>query len=416
MDSNLFIRISPDRIHPGETVSVRISVVLEPNSTSGVMVRFAPPKEPVQPHPLDFRADPLGFASETVNYPNDIENASTLQHGNYTILVQNLQTGGLLGSTSFEVAEQPFDFRSWIPEEVLFPLIIGGIGGLLTYWYNSLSAKRETKATLNQKKAESFLTLRPHYAHVSRGTRAAGTLLDRQRKSKLARQLRVKLAAIQKEEKIADQQRSPRRTQLKAELERIKAELERIKAELERINGKVDYNEDETRRDYELCFYNLAIYVRERRALIEKFGAYALSDPRGEILVVKVDDEITTRLQDILGIVGFIELGRILSQGQTFSDLKDELCISHSRAYRLYEEFKKWIDSDNNTEEIAQFIRDLRLFSNILAYERTKMFEDWYTSKDGINQALHELRKEIIPELRSDKRYFLLTPDYLNYP
>jgi hypothetical protein len=166
------------------------------------------------------------------------------------------------------------------------------------------------------------------------------------------------------------------------------------------------------------AFYNLIVYVKERNLLIDEFGAYALNDPRGETLVIKVEENIIYRLRQVFGNLGLDQIRLILSQGQTFTDLKDKigLSIRHNIAYELYEKFKKWIKDESSAEEVELFIRDLRLYANILEYEKTKMFNDWYPLKEGINQDLHELRENIIPVLRSDSRYFSIAKDYLNYP
>jgi hypothetical protein len=344
----------------GDTVFVRVSVILEANSTSDMVVRFIPPQGTVQEHQLHFQADSLGFASQIVEYPNDIAAGSTQQPGNYTVLVQDRLTGVLVQRGSFEVAA-PKDFVNFIagiPGEVLFPLIVAGIGAFFTYWYSLLSAKRETKVALNQKKSEAFLELRPHYAHVTRST---------DRLAKLADELR----------------------------------------------GKDDSNDD-IRRKYRWCFYHLIVYVRERNAITDKFGAYFLSDPRGEKLLAAIERNIIDRLRKVYNRPeGFDELGQILSQQQTLPDLQIELGINY-KANDLYEIFKEWIKNNNPENQINEFIRDLKLYSNIINYETTKMFSDWYPRKEGVNQGVDELLEQIIPELRWDSRYRSVSRDYLN--
>ena len=49
-----------------------------------------------------------------------------------------------------------------------------------------------------------------------------------------------------------------------------------------------------------------------------------------------------------------------------------------------------------------------------MAYERSKIFEDWYLRKERLNQRLDELRNRIVQELRFDSRYRSFTLDYLN--
>ncbi len=438
MTSNLFIEVFPETIHTGESVSLRISGIVEPNSIIDLIVRIVPPKEPVQEYEVQFTSDSLGFASHTLEYPNNASGrSSTEQPGNYTIFIQNVQTGILLESASFEVEESE-DYLdlfsgliSGLQSEVFFTVLAGGIGGLLTYWYSILSAKRATKTALTQKKAEGFLALRPHYSHISRSTRGVARIADRQRKLQLAKQKKVIISDREREKKLAEEKPSSEGSQMNAKMERrqeeerlqkeirkLEQEIKELEKELERLGGKVDYNEEEIERDYEFCFYNLIVYVKERNLLIDEFGAYALNDPRGETLVIKVEENIIYRLRQVFGNLGLDQIRLILSQGQTFTDLKDKigLSIRHNIAYELYEKFKKWIKDESNAEEVELFIRDLRLYANILEYEKTKMFNDWYPLKEGINQDLHELRENIIPVLRSDSRYFSIAKDYLNYP
>jgi hypothetical protein len=165
--------------------------------------------------------------------------------------------------------------------------------------------------------------------------------------------------------------------------------------------------------DYRLCFYHLIVYAKERKALIDKFGAYFLSDPRGEGFLVAVETNILTRLRSVLTPIGFDQLGSILTQEQTFSDLEPELA-RNERTYHLYETFKNWLKNNNPENEIAEFIVDLKLYSNIMTYEIAKMFEQWYPKKEGIDQSLNQLLNGIVPELRWDKRYRSLMLDYFN--
>jgi hypothetical protein len=356
--SNLFLGISPNTIDLGDTVFVRVSVILKANPTTDMVVRFIPPQGTEQEHPLHFEADSLGFASQIVEYPNDIATGSTQQPGNYTVLVQDKLTGVLLERGSFEVAasKESVNFIAGIPREVLFPVVVAGIGAFFTYWYSLLSAKRETKVALNQKKSEAFLALRPHYAHVQRSTSGV---------AELANDLR----------------------------------------------GKDDSNDD-IRKEYRWCFYHLILYVRERNVITDKFGAYFLSDPRGEGLLVAVEKNIIDRLRKVYNTPeGFDELGQILSQQQTLPDLEIELGINY-KANDLYEIFKEWIKNNNPENQINEFIRDLKLYSNIINYERTKMFEDWYREKEGVKRNLIKSKNTLISELKKDPRYCKFNLEY----
>jgi hypothetical protein len=327
-----------------------------------MVVRFLSSRGPVQQQRLHFQGDSLGFASKTVDYPGDVAKASTWQSGNYTILVQDAKTGTLVERASFEVTkpEDILNFISGIPREVLFPVAVGGVAAFFTYWYNRLSAMRQTKVALNQKKAESFLALRPHYAHVTRSTRRLADGLQ-------------KIEALIKEK---------------------------------------HYAADEIKRNFQLCFYDLIVYTRERNALIHNFGAYFLSDPRGEKLLVKVEEEVLKQIRCIYTDVELDELGDIISEEGSLQDLEINLGINY-RAYHLYEKFKNWIENNYINQKVKEFYCDLKLYSNIINYETIKMFADWYSKKDGINQSMSELIEEIIPQLRCDSRYRSLVLDYL---
>jgi hypothetical protein len=54
--SDLFLGISPNMIDLGDTVFVRVSVILEANSTSDMVIRFIPPQGTVQEYQFHFQA------------------------------------------------------------------------------------------------------------------------------------------------------------------------------------------------------------------------------------------------------------------------------------------------------------------------------------------------------------------------
>jgi hypothetical protein len=135
--SNFFLEISNESINPGEIVSVRISGMIEPNSVKDVTVRFLPPPgsdEPMQSSKLQLQADSVGFINGTVQYPNDIQDATIQQLGNYTVLAQDTQTGTLIQRASFEVSEPPsfVNDLSEIPLQILLPVVIALAGGGFT--------------------------------------------------------------------------------------------------------------------------------------------------------------------------------------------------------------------------------------------------------------------------------------------
>jgi hypothetical protein len=155
------------------------------------------------------------------------------------------------------------------------------------------------------------------------------------------------------------------------------------------------------------------VYVRERNAITDKFGAYFLSDPRGERLLAEIETYIIDRLRIVYTPAGYDELGQILSQQQTLPDLEIELGINY-KVSESFEKFRKWIKDNKPESGIDEFVRDLTLYSGIIKYETLKMFNDWYQRKEGINQGLDELLEQIIPELRWDSRYTSISRDYLN--
>ena len=410
MTSHVLLEVSPETLSPDEGVSVKISTTLEPNSTASMAVWFVPPHESGQRYQLDIQTNSFGFATETIDYPSDIINSSNLRIGSYGVLVQDLETGSLLEKATFEVeAQEDFpSFISSIPSEIFFPAVAALIGGFLTYWYNSLSHKRETRVALNQKKAETFLVLRPHYSHVSRSLNQLAVFAENRINSQLANQLKVKVNETQAALALADERHSAEVSkQVKSKLEDLENQL----GILENRLGKDHFASERVEMDYQWCFYHLIIYARERKALIDKFGAYFLSDPRGERFLAEVEKNILARLRSVLTPIGFDQLGSILTQEQTFSDLELELA-RYERAYHLYETFKNWINNNNPEKEIAQFIVDLKLYSNIMNYEIAKMFEQWYPKKVGIDQTLCELLLGIVPKLQEDERYRSLKLDY----
>lgn len=341
----MFVEVYPGTIEPGEKVSVRVSSVLEANSTRDIILRFFPPQGPMEQVRLHLQADSLGFASETVVYPKGVNTDSTQQLGNYTVLLQDAMTRVLLDRASFIVESAEFPYFSELPGGVFFPVIVAIATGGFTFLYNYLAGRRETKITLTQKKAESFLELRPHYAHIVRNAKG------------LARA----------------------------------------------IKGKQNDATNTTERDYKLCFYYLVLYIRERNVLMNKFGAYFLSDPRGEQLILAVETRIIDRLREKLTAAGYDKLGRILSNEQTLPAL-EEIFQDNYTAYSLYGRFKTEIEIESQGR-IKEFVRDLELFGDLITYERIKMFKDWYPKKEGAKRRLNKLSNKLIQTLEEDARY-----------
>jgi hypothetical protein len=352
--SDFFVGTSSETINPSETVSVTISIILGPNSTRDVMLRFVSPQGSVQPYQLHLRADSLGFASGTVEYPNGVANASTQQPGNYTVFVQDVQTATLGERASFEVV-RPANSQGFpdLNSAVIFPGIVLGIGAALTYFYNSRAQKRQTKVILNQKKAE-FLVERFTIWEV---------IMD------------------------------------------AAEDIARYLKPFSKNLPKGDGNDENIKRDCRLAFYHLILYHRAYTVQDEKIGWYFLSDPRGERLVIKVAGNISNRLRDKLDLVDQVAFGRMLSEQQTFTDLENELTLSSTAAYNFYGKFESWIRDNQESEEIQKFICDLDLLFYLLSYEIQKMVEDWYPKKEGVNQILLEYRKKITWIYDHDGRY-----------
>jgi hypothetical protein len=353
--SSFFLEISNESINPGEIVSVRILGRIEPNSVKEVMVRFLPPPgsdEPMQSSKLQLQADSVGFVNGTVRYPNDIQ-LSTMQPGNYTVLVQDMQTGTLIQRDSFEVSEPPSfldilsDELSAVPLQILLPVVIGLAGGGFTYLYNLASADRERKKMLFQKKAEYFLELSPRYKQIVRSMRIVAHLLEEYRQT-----------------------------------------------------GRID---DDI---YHRCFYNLAVLIRERNKLRDEPAAYFFTDPTEENMLAIVETNIVRRLEYVFSPTGLDKLQYILSQGKTIRDLR---IAGHNKV--LFDTFKNWLN--HGDKEIDEFVYDLKLYSYIISYVYAKMFQDWYPRKATADKRIDELIKQIIPMLRWDNRYRSLSLDFL---
>jgi hypothetical protein len=221
--SILVVRLSSDVIDPEGVVSIRISAMLEPNSTKDVMVRFIPPSGSVQQHPLSLQADTLGFASRIIEYPRDVANASTRQAGNYTALVQDMQTGTLVDSTSFEVGA-PGDIVSLTEgmSALFYPVIAAVIGAGLTFLYNLLSARRERKVNLDSRKAEYYMKIRGNYLVI------ASTIYNEANK-------------------------------------------------LESLRKMIDNDTEDIEARYLDCFYYLALFLREDLVVLQKLALISLT-------------------------------------------------------------------------------------------------------------------------------------------
>jgi hypothetical protein len=159
-------------------------------------------------------------------------------------------------------------------------VVIAIAGGLFTYWYNLLSANRERKAMLSQKKAEFVLSLSPHYKQIMRNMLIVAHLLEHYRHSEVI--------------------------------------------------------DNDT---YRRCFYSLAVYIRERNVLRNEPASYFLADPAEEGMLAVVEASIISRLQNVFGPRGYDELQYILLPLKTIRDFRIE---GENRI--LFDNFKDWLN------------------------------------------------------------------------
>jgi hypothetical protein len=353
MNPPFIVKISPQTINPGDAVSIRIASMLEPNSSREVIVRFFPPQGSAQQYQLHLKADPSGFTTTTILYPNDFTIASTQQPGNYTVFVQDIQPRMLTEYSSFEVVE-PEGFQT-IPSSIIGPLILAMIpvtGVIATLVYNYLSTKRQIKVALNQKKTESHLTLRHHYLHVV------------------------------------------------AYMDNIRQSFERLRQEDKEnlhINAKL------IEEELQWCFYNIIRYLKEDRELFNKAGAYFLDDQRGAALMTGIRDRIQNWLIVALTRRGFSTATRIASQERPSVDFQSML-HGDNQISQLYTQFRTCLIGHLHDQEIDTFILNLRLFSNIHHYEDENLFKDWFPKRKQVKKIVEEeLRDNILTDLRNDE-------------
>lgn len=255
------MEIFPKVTNPGGNVTIKTSVILEPNATRNFVITVLPLEEPSHQYLLVLTADSYGFASETIYYPTNFSRASTLNVGNYTVYVQDAEKLTLIKSSSFVVTVFPI-----IPPEILaildkfiFPATIAGIGAGLTILYNSLSKNREIATSRHQKRTEIFLSSSFYHWHVASYSKYLALELNKRPRDSLK------------------------------------------------------------------CFHYLIRFLQSHELLFEKVGSYFLDDPSGEALVNAIEANIFNRLTTDFGSLKIDRFKKIITKNECVTDLDKKL-------------------------------------------------------------------------------------------
>jgi hypothetical protein len=388
--SELFLEISPTTIEPGGTASTRISTVIESNSTKDVVARFVPPQgsaESIQIKELSLQPDSLGFATATVNYPNDFQPATTTrQPGNYTVIVQDKQTGMLLKRALFEVVvpknffQRILESASDFPALVLFPVIAAAIGTFITFLYNKRAASRDKKSTLNQKKAEYLFTLKPHYGWLNNALGMMISTLQYLKPDRVGGSPTMK-EAIKK--MIVGSNKGNKNAGSNDFSDQVEKMTESIEGEIE--------------ERWLIFFHALVLFLREQRKIgIAPGGWWFLNDSKEEELCRTLIDNINLAVMrdKEVGEV-FPELLEILPEDKYFDYTKRKIKEKDPKVCSLYEKVKKSIEAWSNTGEIDKFILELRLLMSVMQHQKAILIKDWYNKTKGVKAQINNYEKEI---------------------